>query len=240
MRREGETVHATGGSAQNGRRSPHAQTHAQRPESRAHALRLVVRTHGIVGTVARQGPALAGRLGRAPQPILAAVATRVLGSREAAWRCRMRRGGRAHRSNRIVDDLERGSLDERRSAHVLGRGGVQHDAASDRLTLEEPEQALLRQRLGTQGLRLRDSLRELARTADPTRRRVVRRSRNSRSYGGCPRSPGLRPARECRPPAQKPAPRPVPSSLLMTRPATPTLPPSLRKYSTAEQTLFAT
>jgi hypothetical protein len=33
---------------------------------------------------------------------------------------------------------------------------------------------------------------------------------------------------------------PVPSSLLMTMPATPTLPPSLRKYSTAEQTLLAT
>ena len=33
---------------------------------------------------------------------------------------------------------------------------------------------------------------------------------------------------------------PVPSSRLITMPATPTLPPSLRKYSTAEQTLFAT
>jgi hypothetical protein len=33
---------------------------------------------------------------------------------------------------------------------------------------------------------------------------------------------------------------PVPSSLLITMPATPTLPPSLRKYSTAEQTLLAT
>ena len=33
---------------------------------------------------------------------------------------------------------------------------------------------------------------------------------------------------------------PVPSSLLITIPATPTLPPNFRKYSTAEQTLFAT
>ena len=33
---------------------------------------------------------------------------------------------------------------------------------------------------------------------------------------------------------------PVPSSLLITMPATPTFPPSLRKYSTAEQTLLAT
>ena len=38
----------------------------------------------------------------------------------------------------------------------------------------------------------------------------------------------------------KAAASPVPSSLLMTMPATPTLPPSLRKYSTAEQTLLAT
>ena len=38
----------------------------------------------------------------------------------------------------------------------------------------------------------------------------------------------------------KAAASPVPSSLLITMPATPTLPPSLRKYSTALHTLLAT
>ena len=40
--------------------------------------------------------------------------------------------------------------------------------------------------------------------------------------------------------AAKAAASPVPSSLFTTMPATPTLPPSFLKYSTAEQTLLAT
>ena len=60
MRGEGKTVHAAGGTGEDGRGASHPQPDAQRPKGRAHALRLVVRTGGVVLRILRQDLALAG------------------------------------------------------------------------------------------------------------------------------------------------------------------------------------
>ena len=73
VRGEGQAIDAAGRAGQDRRGAAHAQADAQRAEGRTHALRLVVRTLGIVGGVAIENLALAGRRGRGLQLVGAGV-----------------------------------------------------------------------------------------------------------------------------------------------------------------------
>jgi len=134
-----------------------------------------------------------------------------------------------------------GLRDYRLAAHVELRGGLEHHIAPHGVgTRTGPAARLASCGLGRTAASARPRCRPARRTGGPTpagaANDFVAGALAADVFVG--RDGGQH--RNADAARQRLAASPVPSSLLMTMPATPTLPPSLRKYSTAEHTLLAT
>jgi hypothetical protein len=108
---EGQAVDAAGGARQHGGRALHPEADAQGPEGGTHALRLVVRADGVVGGIALESLALAGRHGRR----LHLLGTGVAAGAVAGGGRRRRRLGR-----RLATLVLRGD-----AGNVVVRGGIE-------------------------------------------------------------------------------------------------------------------
>jgi hypothetical protein len=160
------------------------------------------------------------------------------GHRRGPWPCT-----RVARSDVVVHDFER-RLVERSTPHSIvdAVAGCEHDVAAHLVAVEtEVQQGVL-----GQGLRLlRRGLGDVAAPSSGEQRTPLAVGQADDLVVGALAADVLvggdrRELREYRPASAEGRASPVPSSLLMTMPATPTLPPRRRKYSTAEQTLLAT
>jgi hypothetical protein len=150
-----------------------------------------------------------------------------------------RRISTSYPSRIVIDHFERNLRLGILAAHVGVGGGFQHHSPPVSLLSNRARSpSCVQRRSGASAGRWRHC-RQARRTARPIRTAPCRRSGSSRISCAGRHSAGSRRGSGYHRLGKGRA-SPEPSSLLITSPATPTLPPSLRKYSTAEQTLLAT